>query len=68
MSLKTARFHPQDFMEKWGDGIALAGGAILVAAMLAVGIARQPERQVSERDFTELPAPSASGAPLGSKL
>ena len=67
MSLKTARFHPQGFMEKWGDGIALAGGAILVVGMLTVALARMPEHRVSERDFIELPAPSATSAPLGSK-
>ena len=65
MSLETA---PRDFIEKWGDGIALAGGAIMVVGMLAFAIARMPEHQVSERDFTELPAHRASGAPLGSQL
>ena len=65
MSLETA---PRSFFEKWGDGIALAGGAIMVVGMLAFAIARLPEHQVSEREFTALPAHSASGAQLGSKL
>jgi hypothetical protein len=68
MSLKTAQFRPRDFIEKWGDGVALAGGAIMVVGMLAFAIARLPEHQVSERGFTELPALSASGTQLGSKL
>ena len=68
MSLETARSRPRDFIEKWGDGIALAGGAIMVVGMLTFAIARMPEHQVSEQDFTELPAHSASGAQLGPKL
>ncbi len=68
MSLRTARFRLRDFMEKWGEVIALAGGAIVVVGMLTVALARMPEHQVSERDFNKLPAPSASSAQHGSKL
>ncbi len=59
MSLGTARCRLRDFIEKWGDGIALAGGTIVVVGMLAVGIARLQDYQVSKQHFIEPPALSA---------
>lgn len=63
MSLRTARFRLRDFIEKWGEVIALVGGAIVVVGMLTVALARMPGHQVPERDFIEPPAPNASSAP-----
>ncbi len=53
MSLETARFRPRDFIEKWGGGIALAGGASMVVGMRAIGIVRLQENQLSKQHFTE---------------
>jgi hypothetical protein len=56
MSPEIARSSVRDFIESWADGIVLAGAAIMVVGMLAVAIGQLPEHQVSEGDFTQLPA------------